>query len=123
MNQKYTKNEHLKGEKQIKYLFEKGLWASKFPLKIIYTPQLQPDNLHKAGVSVSKRNFKHSVDRNYIKRLLRECYRLNKNKIYTLFPQAHLLMIIYTGKDKPTFKELEKNYIKLLEKISSLNKN
>jgi ribonuclease P protein component len=118
MNQKYTQEEHLKGETLIKHLFEKGCWASQYPLKVIYCPYpFSAFPLHKTGVSVSKRNFKRAVDRNRIKRLLRECFRLHKNELRDTFSSPHLLMIIYTGKEILSFPELEKKYLQLLEKI------
>ncbi len=117
MDQKYSKSEHLKRENQIKFLFEHGNWSSKFPLKIVYCAQPIPSIGHKTGVSVSKRNFKRAVDRNYIKRLLRECYRLHKKELNDVFPEPHLFMIIYTGKEILSFQELERKYLQLLEKV------
>ncbi|MDR2122744.1 MAG: ribonuclease P protein component [Flavobacteriaceae bacterium] len=119
MNQKYTKEEHLKGDTVIKYLFEKGFWANKYPLKIIYCAQTKTPSCHKTGVSVSKKNFKRAVDRNRIKRLLRECYRLHKKELYDIFPDPHLFMIIYAGKEILSFQELEEKYLKLLGKIKN----
>jgi ribonuclease P protein component len=121
MNQKYPKEEHLKGFKLIKYLFEKGVWDKKFPLKIIYCPAPETCKFHKVGVSVSKKIFKHAVDRNRVKRLLRECYRLHKNELYDTFPTPHLIMIVYNAKNQeiPTFKTLSKIYLSTLEKIKS----
>ncbi|WP_293917508.1 ribonuclease P protein component [Apibacter sp.] len=119
MNQKYSKEEHLKGYKLIKHLFEKGNWYNKYPLRIISCDSPESIRLHKVGVSVSKKCFKHAVDRNRIKRLLRECYRLNKLELYNTFPTPHLFMIIFYGKEIPTYKILSKSYLRLLEKIKS----
>ncbi|TWP24878.1 ribonuclease P protein component [Apibacter muscae] len=119
MNQKYSRNEHLKNYKQIQYLFENGIWVNKYPLKFIRCPNLdQTTNFHKFGVSVSKRNYKRAVDRNYIKRLLRECFRLNKDQLYSAFSQPHLFMLLYVGKEIITYKDLEDTYKNLLNKCS-----
>lgn len=121
MNQRYTKEEHLKGYKLIKYLFENGIWDKKHPLKIIYCPSPKALKAHKVGVSVSKKIFKHAVDRNRIKRLLRECYRLHKYELYNTFAIPHLIMIVYTGKNQeiPSLKKLINNYLRILEKVKS----
>lgn len=115
----YTKNEHLKNKSQIKFLFENGIWCNKFPLKLIYCPtsHFHLFNNHKIGVSVSKKHFKQAVKRNYIKRVLRECYRLNKDIFYKTFPDPHWVMIIYVGNEILPFSEIEKKYLQLLKKI------
>ena len=70
-------------------------------------------------ISVSKRTFKRAVDRNYLKRLIREAYRLNKHRL-TEAPDGHgvgLLGIIYTGKEKKPFALVEKKLISGLERL------
>lgn len=119
MKYNYPKKEHLKKESQIKFLFENGVWCNKFPLKMIYCPgnSFLKDN-HKIGVSVSKRNFKRAVDRNYIKRVLRDCYRLYKDEFNKTFPTPHMVMILYTGNEILPYQEIEKKYLQLLKKIA-----
>ena len=83
--QKYPRKEKLKQKREIDLLFAKGKWNSCGNLRIISInlekkPQENFELLNqKIGVSVSKKNFKKAVDRNRIKRLLRESYRLNKD--------------------------------------------
>jgi len=73
----------------------------------------------KTGVSVSKRNFKTAVDRNHIKRLLREVYRLNKATYFNNLTTQHAFMILYIGKEKPSFAQIETSMKRLFEKFSS----
>ena len=81
---RYTlnKDDRLKSRKAIEYLFKEGKSFSIFPLRVLYTINAaseKPTNNLRAGFSVSTRNFKKAVDRNRIKRLLREAYRLQKH--------------------------------------------
>ena len=80
---------------------------------------LNGDILAKTGVSVSKRNFKKAPDRNRIKRLLREAYRLNKATYFNNLSTQHAFMILYIGKEKPTFLQVETKMKQLFEKFSN----
>ncbi len=74
----------------------------------------------KCLISVPARKFKNATDRNYIKRLIKECYRKNKSGIYSFFNQRKeycLLAIIYTGKTIPDYKEIEKKIIISLQEL------
>jgi len=120
MNQKYSRNEHLKLKRKIDRLFEGGTWLGKYPLRMVYYADFELENTQ-IGVSVSKRNFKRAVDRNSVKRLLRECYRLHKEELSKAFPSPVCLMLIYTGRKILTFKELEEKYLILLKEQANRN--
>ena len=87
MNQNYPTIEKLKSKKLLDALFSSGKKINGFPIKLVYKPlDFEDDCLIKVGVSVPKRNFKKAVDRNRIKRLMREAYRLNKHIIHKREP-------------------------------------
>ena len=66
------------------------------------------------GVSVSKKYFKKAVDRNRIKRLLREIYRLNKDLFTETYGENSLSMIFWVSKEKPlNYQSLEENFVAL----------
>jgi len=126
---RYTlgKTERLKSRKVIEYLFKEGKAFSVFPLRVFYTTEFPESaiaqNDLQAGFSVSTRNFKKAVDRNRIKRLMREAYRLQKHPLTTQIENSNnkiAFFFVYTGNDIPDHKLIyEKigNSIKRLIKI------
>lgn len=87
-----------------------------------FTP-LSTDIPLQATVSVSSRNFKKAVDRNRIKRQLREAYRLQKTILSLQLKglNKHLaLFFIYTGKDLPVFEDLHEKMGDLLTRLQSI---
>jgi len=116
MSFSYPKKEKLKGEKLIAQLFSEGKSVSAYPLRMVYLKtEFNEDTQFKTGVSVSKRNFKHAVDRNRIKRLLREAYRLNKSVSFNNITASYALMILYISKDETDFASVEKKMKQLLD--------
>jgi ribonuclease P protein component len=114
----FNKKEKLKSKKLIDLLFSEGKSVSAFPLRLVYLPTTFEDDIFaKTGVSVSKRNFKTAVDRNRIKRLLREVYRLNKAHYFNTITTQYAFMILYIGKDKPSFNQAETQMNLLFKKF------
>lgn len=122
MSETYSKIEKLKSKKLIDKMFTEGQSVSAFPLRLVYLPTtFEDDVIAKTGVSASKRNFKTAVARNKIKRLLREAYRLNKATYFNNLETQHAFMILYIGKDIPTFTHVETRMKLLFEKFLSKN--
>lgn len=122
MNQKYPALEKLKQKREIDFLFGKGKWLTCGNLRIISIDleKIPAEDFtasnQKVGVSVSKRYFKKAVDRNRIKRMLRELYRLNKELFTSAFGAQSLSMLFWVSKEKPVdYKSLEENFKKLCE--------
>ena len=121
MKQTFKKEERLSSKKSIAVLFAEGDSFFQYPFKVIFkkgqSEQAFPVQLL---ISVSKRNFKKAVDRNKIKRLIREAYRLNKHLLSDALTDSKgslLLAFIYTAKTIPEFKEVERKIILILQRL------
>jgi len=115
---KFPKKEKLKSKKLIEKLFKEGKTLSNFPLKLIYLKvELPMDAKFITGVAVPKKNFKSAVKRNRIKRLLRESYRLNKHLVFNNSEGNFAFLILYLGKEMPTYPEVEEGMQKILQKF------
>ncbi|MEM6845099.1 MAG: ribonuclease P protein component [Bacteroidota bacterium] len=120
MRKTFPKREKLTHKKLIGKLFREGQSTTLYPIRFIYLPVSDQD-YHQVLFSVPKRNFKKAVDRNRLKRQMREAYRLHKHLIpYNLPDNVHFLLgYIYIGKQKAEYHQLE---TKIKEAINRLNK-
>ncbi len=110
------KQERLKSRKLIERLYAEGKSIKIFPLRIVFLQTAHTSNFPvQIGISVPKRNFKKAVDRNRIKRLLRENYRLQKNKIYSEIDKPYVFMISYLAKEEWDYADIKDSMEKLLQ--------
>lgn len=117
----YGRKEKLKGQKLHEQMFSKGKSFTVFPLKIFY---LQPDVLLdfpvKVGIGVSARNFKKAVERNRIKRLLREAYRTEKLLLHKYLKEHNrqvIVFLLYTDKILPDLTTLKMKMPLIFEQL------
>ena len=117
----FPKTERLKSRKQIDGLFDSGKAFSVFPIRTVYRFQPATDKPGLlAGVSVSKKHFKRAVDRNRVKRLLREAYRLQKAELAEQVKKAGLtgqLFFLYTDKTIADFETIKAAMDKCLQRL------
>lgn len=116
------KTDRLKSRKAIDIMFTKGKSFSNFPFRILWMNVENEDGL-KAGFSASTKNFKKATDRNKIKRLVREAYRLQKNDLavqLSLNKKAINVFFIYTGKEVPTYDLIFEKMGNVLKRIIKL---
>lgn len=112
----FPKKEKLTNKKCFEALFTEGKNLREFPIKLIYLPTDFNDGIKvKVAVVAPKKKFKTAVDRNRIKRLLREAYRLNKPLIFNNIEGNYAFIFLYLGKKTPNFNEVDSAMKKLLE--------
>tara|TARA_B100000508_G_scaffold140085_2_gene140021 strand:+ start:27450 stop:27836 length:387 start_codon:yes stop_codon:yes gene_type:complete len=127
MNQRLGKSYKLTRKTLINNIFAKGSKINSYPILLRYslTSEHLPASFQIA-FSVPKRNFKKAVDRNKVKRLLREVVRKNKGIIEKKSLQSEnkfTLFLIYTGKEIPDYDNLEISIQRVLKKLPSAKDN
>lgn len=112
----FPKKEKLTNKKVFEALFTEGKNLREFPIKLIYLSTNSKEEFPiKVAVVAPKKRFKTAVDRNRIKRLLREAYRLNKPFIFNNIEGNFAFIFLYLGKKTPSFNEVDAAMKKLLE--------
>ena len=103
-------------------LFVSGQSLTVFPFRLVWIEAKLPvDYPAQMAFSVSKRSFKHAVDRNKLKRRMREAYRKNKFTVYDLaqsLNKQYALMLIYTGRKMVDYTEVENKLTLTLNKFT-----
>ena len=123
MKQTFKKTERLISRKIISSLFEDGQSFTTKPYRIVWKKvTFESATPVQVVISVGKKYFPRAVDRNFIKRRIREIYRKNKETLYSTLSEKNTqcaLMILYTGNKIIDFKSMEItliNGLKVLEK-------
>lgn len=124
----FSRPEKLKSQIIIQQLFSSGKSQLAFPFRMVWTENTNPQSPAQVqvSVSVSTRNFKHAVDRNRIKRQMRECYRLNKQLLIDFLPPQHpqlAIMFIFVGKKHLPYKLLNRKLVELLTYLRQYYEN
>ncbi|MDZ7876680.1 MAG: ribonuclease P protein component [Saprospiraceae bacterium] len=152
----FKREERLKSEKIITQLFRKGHSFACYPLRLVYaeipteipplsitadfdvleafeTPQNKdtttspkPSSPIQFALSVPKKAFKRAVDRNVLRRRIREAYRLHKIDLYRFLENTpsqadkrFAFMVLYTAKEDMPYSEIEKGVKKMIRKFKA----
>jgi ribonuclease P protein component len=116
----FKKSDRLCSKKLIEKLFTQGKTFLVFPLRIVWLP-VQHESSLQVVISVPKHNFHKAVQRNLIRRRIREAYRKNKQGVTEELEkknQAMAFIIIYTGKEIATYAEIESKIILILQRLT-----
>lgn len=114
----FKKAQRLKSEKIIRELFEKGSSFYSYPIKLFYLPkEEQPTQVL---FTVPKKRFKKAVDRNKIRRRLREAYRLSQHQL----PEnpAYYLAFVYIADKQETFDLIHSKLKKIIYRLDNEKK-
>lgn len=116
MSATFPKSEKLCGEQSIDHLYKEGKRFVVWPMRITYKPIM--DAPSQVLIWAPKSLFKHAVDRNRLRRQMREAYRLNKQMLVDEEKYYHLAFN-YIDKEMQGFKTINKAMNKALKRIAS----
>jgi ribonuclease P protein component len=120
MNYRLPKNERLHSKKSIQELFDKGSSFFLYPFKVLHhTLNSGEGETNVVLFSVSKKKIKNAVGRNYVKRRMKEAYRLNKSLLCTSeLPSRKKIGLIYVSSELQDFQTIQKKIQKILKRIA-----
>lgn len=124
----FNKEERLCSKKSLDLLFKNGSSFLLYPFRVTYFQVDEPWQYPvKVVINVPKKRFKRAVDRNLLKRRIRETYRhLKSDHLYSFFDTETNLLLLslqFVGKDKYPSEFLEKKLEKTLKKLTSILEN
>jgi ribonuclease P protein component len=119
---RFPKEERLSSIKLIEELFSKGSSYYLYPFRLLVKDEKMPPGqlFPQVLISVPKKKFKKAVDRNRLRRQIKEAYRLNKGNIFFDLGLDNIppyLAVVYTAKEKIPYKKLEEKLILILKRL------
>lgn len=117
----FKKEERLTNKKTFELLFGSGKSFTDSPFRLVWI-EIKSDSILPVqfGISVPKRSFPKAIDRNTLKRRIRESYRRNKHTLYEKLKKKNLhiaLMVMYIAKSELSYQEIERKMILSLQKV------
>ncbi len=120
----FRKEERLNRKIIIQRLFDEGKIIKVFPLRIIVLQHTeQVDSPVQILISVPKKTFKNAVQRNLLKRRIREAYRLNKHEMYKILVKQNIQIaigVVYVGDNLSDFGLIEKKIKQAFIEINTI---
>lgn len=126
-NNKLSSAERLKHKKRIDLLFQKGASFNAYPVQMIfYVGEPSAEPCLQVAFSVPKKHMKKAVDRNHVKRLMRESYRIQKQNLLASVKQKNAvvyLMFVYKSAKKYAYHEIEQKIFIHLQRLQNIVSN
>jgi len=118
----FKRDERLKSRKVIGKLFAGGHSFGQYPLRLVWIEEEHKKGGHtiQCTVSVAKKKFPKAVDRNRIRRQIKEAYRLNKHWVYEAMNEQeppYAFMILYVAKEALSYEEIETAMKRMLKRF------
>ena len=121
MSNKLIKGERLKSLRAFSSIFESGKTFKDFPVRMVFLPWKTESGLTQTGFSVSKKRFKNAVDRNRIKRQMREAFRTSKTSFLTELQQTYAIVFIYLSNQHSDYATINNSITKCLAHLKAFD--
>lgn len=123
--QTFKKEERLFGKKPITLLFDHGESFLEYPFKVVWLNTDKKEKYPaKVLIAVSKRNIRKAIQRNRIKRRVREAYRKNKMLFYEFLTENDkqcMLGLIYISKEELAYNQIEEKILNVFDRLMLYN--
>jgi len=122
----FKKNERITSKILLQNMIDRGTLLFVYPIKCyaFFFSVIDVKDSNQIAIAVPKRIFKRAVDRNRVKRIIREAYRLNSKQILVPLTidktKKVALLFVFVGKEMPDYRLIEKAMVDLLKKVSQL---
>lgn len=119
----FQRDERLKSYSDIRSLFAgKARSFARYPIRLIYHPRQEEaaGPPVQVAISVPRRRFRSAVQRNRLRRRIREAYRLQKHELYDHWPEGvppQAWMLLYVGKEEADYQLIEQSVGKVIHRF------
>ncbi len=113
----------MRSKKLVGELFAANEFFFQYPFKVLHQQRESIEGHLQVLITVPRRNHKNAVDRNRIKRLVREAWRKNKSALTGHLHKQNQTVdvgLIYTAKTIPTYKEIDGKIILILQRLNKV---